>query len=85
MGGKSTILRQVCITIILAQIGCYVPADYCEIAPFDRIFTRIGANDNIMFNESTFMVELHETAQILKYATQNSLVRSLLVVVTDKF
>lgn len=74
MGGKSTILRQVCITIILAQIGCFVPAESCVIAPFDRIFTRIGANDNIMFNESTFMVELHETAQILKYATQNSLV-----------
>lgn len=74
MGGKSTLLRQVCIIIIMAQIGCFVPAESCTLSPVDRIFTRIGANDNIMNNQSTFMVELHETSQILKFATPHSLV-----------
>lgn len=90
MGGKSTLLRQACIIIIMAQvstffkknhhfnflqkIGCFVPAEFCRLSPTDRIFTRIGANDNIMNNQSTFMVELHETSQVLKFATSNSLV-----------
>lgn len=74
MGGKSTLLRQTCIAVIMAQIGCYLPASKCNLTPCDRIFTRIGANDNIMAGQSTFMVELSETAKILKEATKNSLV-----------
>ncbi|KAI8853214.1 muts domain V-domain-containing protein [Chytridium lagenaria] len=74
MGGKSTLLRQTCIAVIMAQIGCFVPASSCVISPFDRIFTRLGANDNIMSGQSTFMVELSETSRILKEATPNSLV-----------
>ena len=58
MGGKSTLLRQICIITIMAQMGCYVPATKCVMSPVDRIFSRIGANDNIMSNQSTFMVEL---------------------------
>ncbi len=72
--GKSTLLRQTCIAVIMAQIGCYVPAQKCRLTPFDRIFTRIGANDNIMAGQSTFMVELSETSKILKEATNKSLV-----------
>ena len=69
MGGKSTLLRQVCVNVILAQIGCYVPAEVCKLTPVDRIFTRIGANDNIVSGQSTFMVELQETASVLRHAT----------------
>ena len=74
MGGKSTLLRQVCIVIIMAQIGCWVPATSCCLSPIDRIFTRIGANDDIMGGHSTFMVELQETSNMLKYVTSHSLV-----------
>ncbi|ORX76754.1 DNA mismatch repair protein Msh6 [Anaeromyces robustus] len=74
MGGKSTLLRQTCIAVIMAQIGCYVPARKCRLTPFDRIFTRIGANDNILAGQSTFMIELAETSKILKEATPRSLV-----------
>lgn len=74
MGGKSTILRQNCIAVILAQLGCKVPARYFKLSPVDRIFTRIGANDRIMSGESTFMVELNETSNILRHATKNSLI-----------
>lgn len=74
MGGKSSLLRQVCIAVIMAQIGCRVPAEEFEFHTVDRIFTRIGANDRIMAGESTFMVELSETSSILKNATENSLV-----------
>jgi len=74
MGGKSTLLRQVCITIIMAQIGCFVHAEECTLSPIDRIFTRIGANDEILYGRSTFMVELLETSNILKNSTKNSLV-----------
>ena len=74
MGGKSTLLRQVCIQVILAQIGCYCPAEQITLAPFTKIFTRIGANDNIMNGQSTFMVELAETARILHHADERSLV-----------
>ena len=73
-GGKSTLLRQTCVAVILAQIGSYVPAKRFRITPFDRIFTRIGASDNIMAGQSTFMVELSETSKILKEATPQSLV-----------
>ena len=74
MGGKSTLLRQTCIAIILAQLGSYVPASFCEMTPIDRIFTRIGAHDQIMAGQSTFMVELSETSKILREATPLSLV-----------
>uniref|UniRef100_A0A7S3A7M2 DNA mismatch repair protein n=1 Tax=Rhodosorus marinus TaxID=101924 RepID=A0A7S3A7M2_9RHOD len=73
MGGKSTILRQTCIAVLMAQIGCYVPADACTITPVDRIFTRIGAQDRITRGQSTFMVEMEETAMLLNCATRNSL------------
>jgi DNA mismatch repair protein MSH6 len=58
----------------MAQLGCYVPAKSCEMSPVDRIFTRIGAHDNIMQGQSTFMVELLETSKILKEATPHSMV-----------
>ncbi|KXN72910.1 DNA mismatch repair protein Msh6 [Conidiobolus coronatus NRRL 28638] len=74
MGGKSTLLRQTCVAVIMAQLGCYVPASSYKSTIFDRIFTRIGANDNILAGQSTFMVELSETAKILKEATNRSLV-----------
>eukprot|EP00027_Filamoeba_sp_ATCC50430_P010065 CAMPEP_0168542396 /NCGR_PEP_ID=MMETSP0413-20121227/1326_1 /TAXON_ID=136452 /ORGANISM="Filamoeba nolandi, Strain NC-AS-23-1" /LENGTH=258 /DNA_ID=CAMNT_0008572271 /DNA_START=163 /DNA_END=939 /DNA_ORIENTATION=+ len=74
MGGKSTLLRTTCVIVILAQIGCFVPAQECSLTPVDRIFSRVGANDNIMNNESTFMVELHETQSVLSYSTNRSLI-----------
>ncbi len=74
MSGKSTLLRQTCIAIIMAQLGCFVPAQSCRMTIFDRIFTRIGANDNILSGQSTFMVELSETNKILQGATPKSLV-----------
>jgi len=74
MGGKSTLLRQTCIAVIMAQLGCWVPAKSMRLTAVDRIFTRIGANDNIVAGRSTFMVELKETASILNQATKDSLV-----------
>ncbi|KAJ1656673.1 DNA mismatch repair protein msh6 [Dispira simplex] len=73
-GGKSTLLRQTCLAVILAQLGCYVPARHCRLSPVDRIFTRIGAHDDILRGQSTFMVELSETSKILQEATSHSLV-----------
>lgn len=58
----------------MAQLGCYVPASSCRLSPVDRIFTRLGANDNIVGGQSTFMVELMDTAKVLKEATKHSLV-----------
>ena len=58
MGGKSTLLRQTCLIVILAQMGCKVPADSCIMTPVDRIFTRVGASDRILAGQSTFFVEL---------------------------
>lgn len=74
MGGKSTLMRQVALLGIMAQIGSMVPAESMEFSIIDRIFTRLGANDNIMANQSTFLVELNETSLILKHCTHNSLV-----------
>lgn len=74
MGGKSTLLRQICLTVIMAQIGCFVPADKCALSPVDRIFTRVGAQDKILSGQSTFFVELEETSTILQHATERSLV-----------
>eukprot|EP00347_Sterkiella_histriomuscorum_P016833 403351679 len=73
MGGKSTLLRQTCLAVILAQIGCFVPAESCILTPVDRIFTRIGASDRILEGKSTFFVEMEETNTILKNATFKSL------------
>jgi DNA mismatch repair protein MutS len=74
MGGKSTYMRQTALIVLLAHIGSYVPADSAEIGPIDRIFTRIGASDDLAGGRSTFMVEMTETANILHNATPNSLV-----------
>jgi len=73
MGGKSTLLRQTCLGVILAQMGCFVPADSCILTPVDRIFTRLGASDRILEGKSTFFVEMEETNNILKGATFKSL------------
>lgn len=74
MGGKSTYLRQVALIAFLAHAGCYVPAEEAKIPLIDRIFTRVGASDNLVRGQSTFMVEMQEAAQILHYATKNSLI-----------
>jgi len=74
MGGKSTYLRQVGLISIMTQIGSYVPAQQADMPILDRIFTRIGAGDNLAEGKSTFLVEMEETAAICRYATQNSLV-----------
>ncbi len=74
MAGKSTIMRQVALICIMAQMGCYVPAKSANLAVFDRIFTRVGARDDIWRGQSTFMMEMTETANILNNATENSLV-----------
>lgn len=74
MGGKSTYLRQNAIIVILAQIGSFVPADKASISIVDKVFTRVGASDNLSAGESTFMVEMLEAANILKNATSKSLV-----------
>ncbi|MGY3865659.1 DNA mismatch repair protein MutS [Aeromonas bivalvium] len=74
MGGKSTYMRQTALIVLLAHIGAYVPADSARIGPIDRIFTRIGASDDLASGRSTFMVEMTETANILNNATAQSLV-----------
>jgi DNA mismatch repair protein MSH3 len=74
MGGKSSYVRAVALLVLLAQIGSFVPADAMTLTPCDGVFTRMGASDNIFSHESTFMVEVNETAQILRSATPRSLV-----------
>lgn len=74
MGGKSTLLRQTCLITILAQVGSFVPAEKCTLTPVDRIFTRLGASDRILCGQSTFFVELAETAAAVRGATRRSLV-----------
>jgi DNA mismatch repair protein MutS len=74
MGGKSTYMRQAALIVLLAHIGSFVPADAATIGPVDRIFTRIGAGDDLARGQSTFMVEMSETANILHNATERSLV-----------
>ncbi|KAM1050368.1 hypothetical protein ACFX13_032848 [Malus domestica] len=74
MSGKSTYLQQVCLIVILAQMGCYVPARFATLRVVDRIFTRMGAVDNLESNSSTFMTEMKETAFIMQNVSQRSLV-----------
>lgn len=74
MGGKSTYMRQTALITIMAHIGSFVPAESCTLGPIDRVFTRIGASDDLAGGRSTFMVEMTETASILNSATEQSLV-----------
>lgn len=74
MAGKSTFMRQTAIIVLMAQMGCFVPARYARIGVVDKIFTRVGASDDLTAGQSTFMVEMNEVADILKNATKNSLV-----------
>ncbi|MCC5889361.1 MAG: DNA mismatch repair protein MutS [Alkalibacterium sp.] len=73
MSGKSTFMRQLALSVIMAQMGCFVPAEKADIPIFDRLFTRIGAMDDLIGGQSTFMVEMNETNQALRYATEKSL------------
>lgn len=74
MSGKSTYMRQVALIVIMAQIGCFVPAEHAKLPVFDKIFTRIGASDDLVGGQSTFMVEMLEAKHALTYATENSLI-----------
>ncbi|MCL4161858.1 UNVERIFIED_CONTAM: hypothetical protein GTU68_002982, partial [Idotea baltica] len=74
MGGKSTYMRQITLIVLMAHIGSFIPAESAIIGPVDRIFTRIGAHDDLSTGRSTFMVEMTEAANILNNATANSLV-----------
>ena len=74
MSGKSTYMRQLALTVVMAQMGCFVPAESAELPIFDRIFTRIGASDDLIAGQSTFMVEMMEANQALRHATPNSLI-----------
>lgn len=74
MSGKSTYMRQLALTVILAQIGSFVPAEHAELPIFDQIFTRIGASDDLISGQSTFMVEMMEANQALRHATTQSLI-----------
>lgn len=74
MSGKSTYMRQLALTVIMAQMGSFVPAESAQLPIFDRIFTRIGASDDLIAGQSTFMVEMMEANQALRHATPNSLI-----------
>ena len=74
MGGKSTYMRQTALLVVMAQIGCFVPAKSCRMPIFDKIFTRIGASDDILSGQSTFMVEMSEANRALQDATDHSLI-----------
>lgn len=73
MGGKSTLLRQTCLAVILAQLGCNVPCKSMELTVVDKIYTRMGASDKILEGKSTFWLELEQTRTILENSTRNSL------------
>ena len=72
MSGKSTYMRQFAITVIMAQIGCFVPATECKMPIFDKIFTRIGASDDLVSGESTFMVEMMEANNAISNGVNQS-------------
>lgn len=74
MAGKSTYLKQVCLIVIMAQIGCYVPARSSVFTLVDKIFARMGSTDQLILNKSTFFLEMEETKTILKNATIDSLI-----------
>ena len=74
MSGKSAVLRQTALTVLMAQMGCFVPAKSAHIGIVDKIFTRVGASDNISSGESTFMVEMNETANIVNNISNRSLI-----------
>ena len=74
MAGKSTYMRQVAVLVLMAQTGSFIPAREAVICPVDRIFTRVGASDDLATGQSTFMVEMNEVAHIIKHATSNSLI-----------
>lgn len=74
MAGKSTYMRQVALLVLMSQMGSFIPARQASICPVDKIFTRVGASDDLATGQSTFMVEMNEVAQILRYATKNSLI-----------
>lgn len=74
MAGKSTYMRQVALLVLMAQVGSFIPAREAYICPVDRVFTRVGASDDLATGQSTFMVEMNEVAHILQYATNNSLI-----------
>jgi DNA mismatch repair protein MutS len=74
MSGKSAVLRQTALIVLMAQVGSYIPADRAEIGIFDKLFTRVGASDNISLGESTFMVEMNETSAIVNNLSERSLV-----------
>lgn len=74
MAGKSTYMRQVALLVLMTQIGSFIPARQASICPVDKIFTRVGASDDLATGQSTFMVEMNEVAQILRYATKYSLI-----------
>jgi DNA mismatch repair ATPase MutS len=75
MAGKSTLLRQTALIAVLAQVGSFVPADAARLGVVDQLFSRVGAKDDLFRDRSTFMVEMLETAEILRRATSRSLVR----------
>lgn len=77
MAGKSTLLRQTALLAILAQCGSFVPADSASMGIIDRLFSRVGAKDDLFRDRSTFMVEMLETAEILNHATDRSLVSAV--------
>ncbi len=74
MAGKSTYMRQIALLVLMTQIGSFIPAQSANICPVDKIFTRVGASDDLATGQSTFMMEMNEVAQILRYATSNSLI-----------
>eukprot|EP01025_Chloroclados_australasicus_P049449 TRINITY_DN5631_c0_g1_i4.p1 TRINITY_DN5631_c0_g1~~TRINITY_DN5631_c0_g1_i4.p1 ORF type:complete len:252 (-),score=18.14 TRINITY_DN5631_c0_g1_i4:409-1164(-) len=74
MSGKSTYLRQVALVVIMAQAGCFVPAQFCSFTPFKGLMSRIGSSDNLESNSSSFMVEMQEMSYILEHANERSLV-----------
>lgn len=74
MSGKSALLRQTALIVLMAQMGCFVPAEFAELGIIDKVFTRVGASDNISSGESTFMVEMNETASILNNISERSLI-----------